>query len=142
MVEILGAPIIISCSYDPSYKVDICLHEQLWGGSMTSNDLAIEVMTLISELEVLCDKETQQGENFSKFQKGSQRKTYMATFETQAALLRDKLEKLMREHPEPKPNSLQVRDVRYVDGVHRPLLVFNWMSPSWGGPHLIQGLGY
>lgn len=96
---------------------------------MTSNDLAVEVMTLISELEVLCDKDTQQGDNFSKFQKGSQRKTYMATFETQAALLRDKLEKLMREHPEPKPNSLQEylsqtglgtlypRSAHYLDGL-------------------------
>ncbi|XP_063967510.1 uncharacterized protein LOC129278776 [Lytechinus pictus] len=96
------------CSITLSF--DVYLHDQLWGGSVTSNDLAIEVMTLISELEVLCDKESHQDANQTKYQRGSQKKTYTATFETQAALLRDKLEKLMAKHPDSKPNSLQVRD--------------------------------
>lgn len=100
MVEILGSPIAISCSYDQSYKVEVCLHEQLWGESMTSNDLAIEVMTLISHLEVLCEQEAGEAE---KQQRGDRRKMYI----TQAAMLRDRMEKLINKHPEPRPGSLE-----------------------------------
>ena len=38
-----------------SPAVEVYVHEQLWGLSMTSGDLAVEVMTLMSQLEVLCD---------------------------------------------------------------------------------------
>ncbi|XP_071505766.1 uncharacterized protein [Diadema antillarum] len=93
---------------------------------MTLSDLAIETMTIMSQLEVLCEAES--SETSSKGQKRQRRQSYSNTFDTQASLLQDRLTRLVKKHPEARPSlqkyleetglaTLYPRATHYIAGV-------------------------
>ncbi|XP_033760134.1 uncharacterized protein LOC117342191 [Pecten maximus] len=57
MAAAYAPPIVVPMHYVPSFKVDVRLHEPLAGGEATPRDIEIEMMSLCSQLDVLCKKE-------------------------------------------------------------------------------------
>ncbi|XP_041351575.1 uncharacterized protein LOC121370422 [Gigantopelta aegis] len=57
MAAAVHPPLVVPMRYDPSFKVDVRLHESLLATAYTSSDVDIEMMSLCAQLDALCKKE-------------------------------------------------------------------------------------
>ncbi|KAH3803888.1 uncharacterized protein LOC127834473 [Dreissena polymorpha] len=57
MAAPMSPPIVLPTHYDPSFKVDIQLHEPLLSRAVTLGDVRLEMISLCFQLETLCKKE-------------------------------------------------------------------------------------
>ncbi|KXJ11093.1 uncharacterized protein LOC110244242 [Exaiptasia diaphana] len=88
-------------AYDPSFKVEVRLHEPLWKVQFSPDDVALELLTLCSQLEVLCKKEytTSTGEL-----ERAHKVEYQSHFEPKAQFLIEKMRRMLLFLPEPQPS--------------------------------------
>ncbi|KAH3803497.1 hypothetical protein DPMN_131759, partial [Dreissena polymorpha] len=57
MAALMTAAIVSPTHYDPSFKVDVQLHEPLLSRAVTPQDVRIEMISLCFQFETLCKKE-------------------------------------------------------------------------------------
>ncbi|XP_078312466.1 uncharacterized protein LOC111102258 isoform X1 [Crassostrea virginica] len=60
MSVVATEPLVVPLLYDPSFKVDVRLHEPVLGSSSQTLDLDVDLMSLCSQLDVICLKELSQ----------------------------------------------------------------------------------
>ncbi|XP_015760478.1 PREDICTED: uncharacterized protein LOC107339687 [Acropora digitifera] len=96
----LPGPLCGLLTYDPSFKVEVRLHEPLWKVQFSPDDVAIEVLTLCSQLEPLCKREyaTSSGgiDDAHKVE-------YQNKFEPKAQVLLEKMKEVLQFLPDPRP---------------------------------------
>ncbi|KAK2566832.1 hypothetical protein P5673_009518 [Acropora cervicornis] len=96
----LPGPLCGLLTYDPSFKVEVRLHEPLWKVQFSPDDVAIEVLTLCSQLEPLCKREyaTPSGgiDDAHKVE-------YQNKFEPKAQVLLEKMKEVLQFLPDPRP---------------------------------------
>ncbi|XP_070537751.1 uncharacterized protein [Ptychodera flava] len=96
------SPRVVPLSYDPSFKVDVRLHEPLWFGGLTRTDVAIDIMVLCTQLEPLCRKEL--NESTKPTESGRRRRKYSNTFDAQAMVFVTKMRECIQNLPDPAPS--------------------------------------
>lgn len=100
----LAHPLSTPLSYDPSFKVDIQLDEPLWKVILTPSDVAIEILTLCSQLEPLCKRNyTTKSGKISN----SHKIEYQNSFEPKARVVLRKMEEYLQFLPSPQPQLLE-----------------------------------
>lgn len=93
-------PLRTPLAYDPSFKVDIQLDEPLWKVLLSPSDVAIEVLTLCSQLEPLCKRKyTTKSGKISN----SHKIEYQNSFEPKARVVLRKMEEYLQFLPRPQP---------------------------------------
>lgn len=98
---ILLGPLCVPLAYDPSFKVEVRLHEPLWKVQFSPDDVAIEVLTLCSQLEPLCKKEY--ATTMGKID-ASHKVEYQNKFEPKAQVLFEKMREIIQFLPDPRPS--------------------------------------
>lgn len=93
-------PLCALLTYDPSFKVEVRLHEPLWKVQFSPDDVAIEILTLCSQLEPLCKKEyaTSLGRVDD-----AHKVEYQNKFEPKAQVLLEKMKEMLHFLPDPRP---------------------------------------
>ncbi|XP_072033998.1 uncharacterized protein [Amphiura filiformis] len=125
------SPIAFPCSYDPTFKVEALTHEPLWAGTLSTEDVAVELMTLCAELEPLIVDQVEQHSGSATSPRGTRRRAFSNTFETHANLLVDKMTKCIANLTPPVPslleylnftglNTLYPRSTSYVSNPYKP----------------------
>ncbi|OWF40885.1 uncharacterized protein LOC110463240 [Mizuhopecten yessoensis] len=90
MAAACAPPLVIPMHYVPSFKVDVRLHEPLAGGEVTPTDVEIEMMSLCSQLDVLCKKELRD-QNDKKTEHGK----VSSVFTDKATVVHDRMKQLL-----------------------------------------------
>jgi len=93
-------PLCAPLAYDPSFKVEVRLHEPLWKVQFSPDDVAIEVLTLCSQLEPLCKKEY--STTLGKID-AAHKVEYQNKFEPKAQVLFEKMREMLHFLPDPRP---------------------------------------
>ncbi|XP_028400152.1 uncharacterized protein LOC114523436 [Dendronephthya gigantea] len=126
---ILSHPLRTPLAYDPRFKVDIQLDEPLWKVLLSPSDVAIEVLTLCSQLEPLCKRKytTKSGKITN-----SHKNEFQNSFEPKARVVLRKMEEYLQFLPSPQPTleeylqysglaELFPRVMSYIDSPERPI---------------------
>ncbi|EDO39997.1 predicted protein [Nematostella vectensis] len=97
----ISKPLCYPLAYDPSFKVEVRLHEPLWKVQFSPDDVALELLTLCSQLEALCRREysTSTGKVDS-----AHKVEYQSKFEPKAKVLIEKMREMLHFLPVPRPN--------------------------------------
>eukprot|EP00058_Branchiostoma_floridae_P001435 XP_002586923.1 hypothetical protein BRAFLDRAFT_130452 [Branchiostoma floridae] len=82
-------------------RIDVCIHEPLWVVPVTRGDVAVEIVTLCSQLELLCEKEMNEGVSREFLSQDRYRKSLSPTFESQAMVLIGKMREALNRLPQP-----------------------------------------
>lgn len=93
---ILGEPLGSPMPYDPSFKVEACLDEPLWWSRFDTSTAAFRVMTICSQLEMLCHKEVMENP-----EKHAEQGNLSSSFEAKGYLLLEKLKNQALYLPDP-----------------------------------------
>lgn len=83
-------PLVVPLLYDPSFKVDVRLHEPLLGSSTQNLDLDVELMSLCSQLDMICQKELSKHKQ-EKIEHGK----VSSDFTNKATVVCDRMQQLM-----------------------------------------------
>ncbi|XP_035692730.1 uncharacterized protein LOC118427202 [Branchiostoma floridae] len=94
-------PLCSPLGLDPGFKIDVCIHEPLWVVPVTRGDVAVEIVTLCSQLELLCEKEMNEGVSREFSSQDRYRKSLSPTFESQAMVLIGKMREALNRLPQP-----------------------------------------
>ncbi|XP_077987525.1 uncharacterized protein LOC144442130 [Glandiceps talaboti] len=136
MAAVTATPaLVVPLSYDPSFKVDVRLHEPLWSGAICWSDVAVDVMVLCTQLEPMCRKEL--AESSKPTESGRRRRRYSNTFDAQAMVIVEKMKECIQNIPEPTPSlesfleetglsTVYPRTATYVESPHN----FHLQTPT------------
>ncbi|XP_060063848.1 uncharacterized protein LOC132544290 [Ylistrum balloti] len=90
MAAACAPPLVVPMHYVPSFKVDVRLHEPLTGGEASPTDIEIEMMSLCSQLDVLCKKELR-----DQHGKKSELGKVSSEFTDKATVVHDRMKQLL-----------------------------------------------
>ncbi|XP_022290635.2 uncharacterized protein LOC111102258 isoform X2 [Crassostrea virginica] len=90
MSVVATEPLVVPLLYDPSFKVDVRLHEPVLGSSSQTLDLDVDLMSLCSQLDVICLKELSQ-HKLEKIEHGR----VSSDFTNKASVVCDRMQQLM-----------------------------------------------
>ncbi|XP_066266794.1 uncharacterized protein [Branchiostoma lanceolatum] len=94
-------PLCSPLGLDPCFKIDVCIQEPLWVVPVTRGDVAVEIVTLCSQLELLCEKEMNEGVSREFLSQDRCRKSLSPTFESHAMVLIGKMREALNRLPQP-----------------------------------------
>ncbi|XP_048744510.1 uncharacterized protein LOC125657784 [Ostrea edulis] len=103
-------PLVIPLLYDPSFKVDVRLHEPLLGSTTQTLDIDVELMSLCSQLDIICQKELSQ-HKLEKIEHGR----VSSDFTNKASMVCDRMQQLMLRSSQPNTSLQQYIVMRKFD---------------------------
>lgn len=111
MAVVCTAPIAVPMHYDASFKVDVRLHEPILSKDVTPIDMEIEMMSLCSQLDILCRKELME-QPAEKIEQGR----FSNSFTNKAAVVRDRMNQVLHKNTQ---NRLLLHEYLSVKGLDR-----------------------
>ncbi|CAG2218281.1 uncharacterized protein [Mytilus edulis] len=111
MAVVCTPPLSLPLHYDASFKVDVRLHEPLLTRDITPIDTEIEMMSLCSQLDILCHKELKEQPK-EKIEQGR----FSNSFTNRAAVVQDRMNQVLHKNVQ---NRMFVNEYLAAKGLDR-----------------------